>query len=53
VAVITIAIKDKNPVVMRESQHADRAVIETYMTRTANESFPGIYTLGDGQEIDM
>jgi len=35
---------------MRESQRIDHVVIETRMTRKANESSPGIYTLGDGQE---
>jgi len=47
VAEITLAIKDIMQAVMKESQHADHAVIEIRMTCTANEDSPGIYTLGD------
>jgi len=50
VIVIALAIKCRISVVTRELQHADHAVIKTRMTRTANESSTGKYTLGDGQE---
>ena len=29
--------------VMKESQHADHAIIEIHMTRTANEDLPSMY----------
>jgi len=32
---------------MKESQHADHAVIKIRITCNANEDPPGIYTLGD------
>ena len=50
VAEIASAIKDKIQAVIKESQSADHAVIEIRMTRVANESSPGIHTLGDGQD---
>jgi len=37
-------------VVTKESQRADHAIIEICVTYTTNESSPGIYTLGDGQD---
>ena len=53
VTVIAPAINDRIPAVMRESERADHAVIETRTTCTANESSHGIYTLGDGQERNI
>ena len=50
VAEIAPAIKGKISAVTRESRRLDHAVIEAYMTRTANESSPGINTRGDGPE---
>jgi len=50
-AVIAPAIKGRIPTVTRESELADHAVIETHMTLIANQSFPGIYTLGGRQEM--
>ena len=43
VAVMVLAIKGRISAVTRESQRTDHAVIETRMTRTANEGSSGIY----------
>jgi len=51
VAVIAPAIKGRISAVTRELQRADHTVIETRMTHTVNKSSPGIYALGDRQEI--
>ena len=49
--VIAPAIKGRISAVTRELQRADHTVIETRMTHTVNKSSPGIYALGDRQEI--
>ena len=41
---ISPASKGRIQVATEESQHADRVVIEIYMTHVANEASPGIYT---------
>ena len=43
VAEITLTIKGIIQAVIKESQHADHAVIEIRMTLTTNEDSPGIY----------
>ena len=50
VTAIALAIKGRIPAIMKESQLAHHSIIETHMTRTVNESSPGIYTLGGGYE---
>ena len=47
VAEITLAIKGTIQAIMKELQLIDHMVTEICMIHTANEVFPGIYTLGD------
>ena len=47
VARITPAVKGVIQDVMKESHYVNHAIIEIYMTRTANDDSPDVYTLGD------